>query len=567
MKAASLDHSPIPARLERLYGPALAPGIWTALQRRLHDARALFPPTNRSSLWSEKDAVLITYGDSLLEPGLPPLRALDRFVREELDDAISLVHILPFFPYTSDDGFSVSDYSAVREDLGGWDDIRALGTHHDLMFDLVLNHCSASHQWFQQFLAGQEPGLHFFHTPSPDTDLSAVVRPRTHPLLTAFDTALGTRHVWTTFSADQVDLNFGHPDVLLAFIDLLLLYARHGARMIRLDAIAFLWKQPGTPSIHLPQTHEVVKLMRDVLEAVAPGVILLTETNVPHKENISYFGDGDEARMVYQFPLPPLLLHALRRSNPAALREWAASLDAPPPGCTFFNFTASHDGIGVRPLEGLVPPEEVSALADEIRATGGRVNERSRPDGSRVPYELNATYFSALRLPDDDDARHLRRFLLSQTLPMCLQGIPAFYLHSLTATPNDLEGHARTGQNRSINRRRWTRAELDPLLHNPDSPTAITLATLRQRLRLRATLPQFHPDVPQHILNPHPDVFAVKRDTLTAFHHFGNQTITLQGLPGTLLLADTGVIHHQDRLTLPPLSTAWLLHPSTPRNP
>ncbi len=548
-------------RLHRLYPAEEVETTWPRLQARLDAARERLPPNPHAKLWSEEDAILITYGDSVRREGERPLRCLCDFVREYLGEAVSMVHLLPFFPFPSDDGFSISDYEKVRPDLGSWADIAALGRTHDLMYDLVLNHCSASHEWFQQFLADQAPGRAYFHSLDPDTDVSLVVRPRTHPLLSPFETAAGKKWVWTTFSADQVDLNFGNPEVLLAFVDLLLLYVERGARVIRLDAIAYLWKTLGTTCIHLPQTHEVVKLMRDVLDEVAPGVILLTETNVPHEENVSYFGEGDEARMVYQFPLPPLLLHALRRGDASRLTAWAAALDAPPAGCTFFNFTASHDGIGVRPLEGLVPMDEVKEMAAEIKALGGKVNERSHADGSTTPYELNCTYFSALKNQGDDAETHLRRFLLSQTLPMCLQGVPAFYLHSFTATENDLEGMARTGQNRSINRKQWSWNDLREALSG-DAVAARVLSVLVERLRLRSGIPEFHPDVPQRILRFSDTVFAVRRGGVTALHQLGEDSVWNPISAGELLWADEGVSFVGDGLILPGLSACWLRDPA-----
>ena len=543
----------IQQRLAYLYDDADAQAVWSKLEPRL-SAAEISPP---GKLWNEQDAFLITYGDSVKAEGVKPLTSLTRFVGDHLGDAISLVHILPFFPFTSDDGFSISDYDVVRPDLGDWTDVAVLAETHDLMFDLVLNHCSASHEWFQQFLRDEEPGKGFFHAMDPSLDLSATVRPRTHPLLTPFETAGGTKHVWTTFSADQVDLNFSNPDVLLAFLEILLAYAEHGARMIRLDAIAFLWKEVGTTSLHLKQTHEVVKLMRDVLDILAPQVVLLTETNVPHKENISYFGDGDEARMVYQFPLPPLLLISLRSGDASPLINWASELEPPPEGCTFFNFTASHDGVGVRPLEGLVPQEQVNALAAELKEEGGKVNERSHPDGSTTPYELNVTYFSAMRKTGESKEVQRKRFLLSQSVPMCLQGIPAFYIHSFTATENDLEGLARTGQNRTINRKQWDQAELEALLSEADSDQAVILQALTERLNLRKTMPEFHPDFPQLILHVNPRVFAVQRDHVLALHNFSEEEVTLELVAGDPIWADEGVLFQGETVTLPPLSMSW----------
>lgn len=550
--------SPLLARLQKLYDDDTATQALASLQRRMQPYPRSDSP--QAPLWSEKDAILITYGDSVLLPGQVGLRGLQAFVEDRLQDAISIVHILPFNPYTSDDGFSVSDYTAVREDLGGWDDVSSLGQEVDLMFDLVLNHCSASHKWFEQFLQDEEPGAGFFHVLDPDTDVSGVTRPRTHPLLTAFDTPSGTKHVWTTFSADQVDLNFSNPDCLLAFIDVLLLYARQGARIIRLDAIAFLWKEIGTPCVHLPQTHEVVKLMRDVLDEVAPHCILLTETNVPHLENVSYFGDGDEARMVYQFSLPPLLLHGLLKGSARVLSDWASQLDPPPRGCTFFNFTSSHDGVGMRPLEGLLPDSEVQELADHVMSGGGRVNFRTLPDGSQRPYELNATYFSALRRKDDDDLTHVNRFLLCQIVPMSLQGIPAFYIHCLTSTPNDIEGMERTGHNRTINRKQWDWQELDEHL-SAGSEADSTLDTLCVLLKKRASLSALHPDRDQKILNIDEHVFAVERDKgrFLALHNFSHQSLSLP-LPKLehVVYQSPHVQWGNGQLTLPGYGVVWL---------
>ena len=544
-------------RLNRLYNPEEVTLLCVKLQPLLEAAKDEFAGLQKTS-WSQKDAILITYGDSVKRAGEFPLETLTGFVREWLGSAVSLVHILPFFPFTSDDGFSISDYETVRPDLGDWTHLEALNQSHDLMFDLVLNHCSADHQWFHQFLNDEAPGKDFFVTASPETDLSGVVRPRTHPLLTAFATKAGIRHVWTTFSADQVDVDFRNPELLLAYLELLLLYVRRGARMIRLDAIAYLWKEPGTDCIHLWQTHEVVKLMREVLEWVAPGVILLTETNVPHQENVDYFGNGDEARMVYQFPLPPLLLHGLRRGEASKLTAWAEALAAPPSGCTFFNFTASHDGVGVRPLEGLVPMDEVKALVEEIRALGGKVNERRHADGSTTPYEINTSYFSALRKEGEGDGLHLRRFLLSQTVPMCLQGIPAFYLHSFTATENDLEGLARTGQNRRINRKQWDADALDQLLRDRYSTASRILEELVRRLKLRAYLPEFHPAVPQEILYLGDEVFAVKRGGLTALHNFSDHEVCLSFNANAVLLADLGCGLRTSEVLLSPCAVMWV---------
>jgi sucrose phosphorylase len=441
------------------------------------------------------------------------LRVLKRFADQHLAGAINTIHILPFCPYSSDDGFSVIDYRVVDPRLGDWADIQEIGRAFRLMFDLVLNHCSRRSRWFADYVGNIAPYRNYFIEMDPSTDLSAVTRPRALPLLTPVHTRHGDTHLWTTFSDDQMDLDFSNPDVLFEFLDILLHYIAKGASIIRLDAIAYLWKQVGTTCIHLEQTHEVVKVMRDLLEMVAPDVVLLTETNVPHAENISYFGNGDEAHMVYQFSLPPLLLHGLLNGNASYLTNWAAALEELPRSCTFFNFTASHDGIGVRPLQGIVPDEEIVRLAEHVKALGGQVSTKANSDGSESPYELNITYFDALGdCPDSVTEQHLARFLCSQTIAMELCGVPALYFHSLTATRNDLEGVAETGRARTINRRKWNEEELNALLSDARSPTARVLQACLNRLQLRAQHKAFHPAARQQIINLGPEWFVVVRE-------------------------------------------------------
>ncbi len=395
-------------------------------------------PATPAAMWSERDVVLITYADQVRDAEGSPLQAQRRFLLDHaVNEVINCVHLLPFCPYSSDDGFSVIDYLAVDPAAGSWDDITQLGESFDLMFDLVLNHCSQHSRMFQGYLAGEKEFADFFIDQDPAVDLSGVVRPRSLPLLTPFESPSGTKHIWTTFSADQVDLNYANPAVLAAMLEVLVDYARRGARIIRLDAIAYLWKQVGTSCIHLPQTHAVVQLMRCVLDRAAPGTLVLTETNVPHEENISYFGSGtDEAHMVYQFSLPPLLLDAVHSGQTAVLKDWLSTLAPPSDLTTFFNFTASHDGIGVRPLEGIVPQQRVQRLADIVRDHGGLVNTRRNSDGSDSPYELNITYLDAIAdRRKVSAAEHSRRFLATQAIMLSMQGMPAVYFHRWSVHP------------------------------------------------------------------------------------------------------------------------------------
>lgn len=500
-------------RLSRLYGDD-AECVFARLDELVSQSSG--GTGHRDSLWDEQDTVLITYGDQVRCGSESTLDTLRQFlVAHGLTDILSTVHLLPCFPYTSDDGFSVSDYTTIDPNLGDWDDVAKLGEHVDIMFDLVLNHCSQSHEWFQRFLSCDKPYADYFITADPETDLSQVTRPRSLPLLTLFETAEGMKHVWTTFSSDQVDLNFASPDVLIDMLKVLLLYVQKGGRIIRLDAIAYLWKEIGTSCIHLPQTHEVVKLMREVVDAVAPGTILLTETNVPHAENVSYFGDGDEAQMVYQFSLAPLLLDAFLSEDATPLNDWLTNLEPPRPGTTYFNFTASHDGIGVRPLEGLVSPERLVSLVGAVSERGGQVSTKRNADGSDSPYELNITYFSALGGPDVTTDEHVTRFLTSQAVMLALQGIPGIYFHSLIGTPNFTEGVEQTGRARTINRRKFERDELEALIDDDQETFGRVLSEYSRLLSVRRSQAAFHPDASQTVLPAqHPGQIAFVRTSV-----------------------------------------------------
>jgi sucrose phosphorylase len=468
---------------------------------------------------TEADAVLITYGDQILEPGRPPLQALGAFLEAHLRGVISSVHILPFFPYSSDDGFSVIDYTRVNPDLGSWDDVEEIGHSFRLMFDLVINHVSAHSDWFGAFLAGDPEFTDFFHVVEPGTHLSMVTRPRALPLLTPVHTPFGEKLVWTTFSADQIDLNFANPEVLLEFVKILLFYVEKGAEIIRLDAIAFLWKEIGTSCIHLPQTHRVVQLFRAVLDAVAPNVLLITETNVPHEENVSYFGDGsNEAQMVYQFPLAPLILNAFYAGDATHLQQWADGIQAISETTTFFNFTASHDGVGLRPAEGILNVDEINELVTRTQKHGGFVSYKTDLDGTQSPYELNISYFDALSNPADVEREgidvQVRRFMASQAIMLSLAGVPGVYVHSILGSRSYREGVQRTGRNRTINREKLLRLELENSLTDASSLRYRIFQAYTYLLRVRTAQRAFHPNGGQKVLLGNRALFVVLRTSM-----------------------------------------------------
>ncbi|TVQ65849.1 MAG: alpha-amylase [Balneolaceae bacterium] len=468
----------------------------------------------KPNLWTHEDHVLITYGDMVKRSESDSesnLKSLHRFIKEELASIISTVHVLPFFPSSSDDGFSVIDYRRVDETLGNWNDITEMSRDFRMMGDLVMNHTSRYSEWFRRFIEREEPYKNFFIEADPKTDLSAVTRPRMSPLLTPVETDDGEKYVWTTFSNDQIDVNFENPDVLFEYLDIFFCYISKGLSVIRLDAVAFIWKEPGTSCIHLKQTHEIVKLMRTLVDCYSPETTIITETNVPHRENISYFGAGDETHMVYQFSLPPLLLHAITTENSFYLREWIRSLKILPDKCTYFNFTASHDGIGVRPLEGLIPKEEFDSLIEGIKKRGGFISEKKNPDGSLSPYEMNITYFDAFKDEKGDEEVQIQRFLCSQILSMSLKGVPGIYFHNLTATRSNHEGVALSGHYRTINRKKWTYSDLQEMLDDGKSAGARVFSKMKEIIQCRKSVAAFDPFGKQLVFDSGKELFFMLR--------------------------------------------------------
>jgi len=571
----SLDNKLL-QHLSFLYGPEKSSELLQRIKKLL-DKHKLEQQelTNTKKRWSQEDAILITYGDVVLPQNgtKNKLQLLQDFVSKRLGNTINTVHILPFFPSSSDQGFSVINYKKVRKDLGTWQDIENFASEYNIMADLVINHTSRSSKWFKNYQMGKVPGKDYFIEADPTTDLSDVMRPRNNPLLTSVQTNRGQRYVWTTFSEDQIDLDFSNPEVLLEFTDIFLFYLSKNIRLIRLDAVAYLWKKIGTNSIHLEETHEIIKLFRDLIDHIAPNSALISETNVPFEENITYFGDGDEAHMIYQFSLPPLLLHAILKEHGQYLSQWAKDLPAPPEGCTYFNFTASHDGIGVRPLEGLVPDEEFDYLIQSTQERGGFVSYKKNKDQSQSPYELNITYYDIFAEPGKQDTQlQIERYLCSQLIMLSLQGVPGIYFHNLIATQNHLQGVSDTGQKRAINRKQWDQQELEENLSDRYNIRHYILKEYRKFLQTRKRHPAFSPQSPQKVLNYGYHFFAIQRTSseetvlcisnITHNHQIIENTqlssLTLEAeRVENLLTNDKRSI--KPNLKLEPFETVWLL--------
>lgn len=498
----------IRALAARLYGDEIGRAV---AERILSKVPPAGPEVERSR-FTNSDAILITYADTLRREGERPLATLRRFLAEHLA-GYSHVHLLPFFPSSGDGGFAVVDYRRVAPGLGDWADVSALGAENGLMVDLVLNHMSVQSEWFQGFLSGDPLFREWFLSASGEEDLSGVFRPRTHPLITTFEARNGPVQVWTTFSPEQADLNFSHPPVLEEMIQVMLGYVQRGADVIRLDAVGYLWKEVGTPSLHHPKTHLVVKLLRAVLDHAAPHVLLVSETNVPHDENISYFGsDGDEVQMVYNFALPPLVLDAFLNGDTGRLADWASGLDHGGDG-VFLNFLASHDGIGLTPLEGLVTPAEVDEMTRRVEAAGGRWSGRSAEAGEVRPYELNISYIDALAAVSGGGRGDASRILAAVSIQMSLKGVPGVYIHSALGTRSWWEGPSRTGEARSINRPVLDADAVARDLGEPGTFRRVVRDGHTDMLASRAKSAAFDPGGGQEILLQNGSVFSLLRSS------------------------------------------------------
>lgn len=530
-------------------------------------------PEPHRNIWDQSDVMLITYADTLRTEGEAPIKTLNDFVKNRLAESVSVVHLLPFFPFSSDDGFGVMDYTTVNPSCGDWSDIRSMTESFKVMGDLVINHCSSRSLWFENYKKGIDPGAGYFFEAEPEWDLSKVVRPRTSPLLKKVRTVNGEKHVWCTFSHDQIDLDFTNPDLLLEILSIIHLYLEQGIRWFRLDAVAFLWKVPGTSSINLPETHEVIRLLRLLIEHHSPDAVIITETNIPNSENLTYFGNANEAHLIYNFSLPPLLINTLVTGDCTHLKQWLMTMPPAQYGTTYLNFIASHDGIGLRPTEGLLSEWEIENLIGTMQRFGGRVSCRTDAEGNSKPYEINISLWNAMAGTHQSgpDELQFARFICAATVMMALEGVPAFYIHSLLATENDVERIEHTGSFRSINRRAWDADQLEQQLSTETHHKKVFEA-MQALLKVRRKQPAFHPNATMYTLHTGESLFAFWRQSLNrsqsifAVYNITNEPQTFNLSQLNLVITDewTDLVSGEvfdDRLalvTLRPYQYLWL---------
>ena len=536
--------------------------------------KSSFEEISDKERWDESYSVLITYADSVYKNGESTLITLRELLSKHFGSLSKVLHILPFLKSTSDGGFAVSSYECLEEKFGNWNDLKNISQKHILMADLVLNHISSSHPWVQQFINSQEPGISNIFSPDNNLDWTDVVRPRSSSLFSNVNTKDGPKHVWTTFGPDQIDLNWQNPKMNIYFLNIIITYLTHGVKWFRLDAVGFIWKESGTTCLHLPKAHSIVKILRILLNNLLSDGLLITETNVPQRENLSYLVPEDEAHMAYNFPLPPILLEAIITSKADILNSWIFKWPELPENTTLFNFTASHDGVGLRALEGLMNEQRIKDLLINCEKRGGLVSHRRLSNGEDKPYELNISWWSAMEDSGIDSNRYqYERFLLTQLLVLALKGVPAFYLPALLASENDIKSFSLTGQRRDLNREKFDYENLSSILDNPESNASRNLEYLKNAMNVRSNLKQFHPASQMECLSyGRSDIVVIKRgkglESVYTIHNITDYKINYQLYDQDLPVINTNNLSMRDLLTsnkyncknirLEPFQVIWL---------
>ena len=462
---------------------------------------------------SEKTSLVISYGDNIYSSQSSSMKIFQKFFQKNLEKLFDTIHFLPFYPSSSDSGFAVKDHYQIDKKIGNWSDLKKISKSKKIMADVVINHASARGLWFKNFLKRKKPGKDYFLTVNSKFNTSKVVRPRDHKLLKKIKIFEKNDYLWRTFSPDQIDLNFKNPSVLLRFIKIIIYLINNGVTIFRLDAIAYLWKQNGTKCINLSQTHEIIKLLRVVTSLLNVQTLIITETNLPEKENLSYFGKNNEANWVYNFSLPPLLIHAFLFENSSYLNQWSRKLPSTKHGNCYLNFIASHDGIGIRPTEGILNEKTLSSFLKRLKKNGSKFSYRKVQNKSKKVYEANITVFDALRKSDFDPKGlfFLERYVSAHAIMISFEGIPAVYLNSLFGKSNDEAKYIITGNNRDVNRYKWNFNNITTKLRDKKSKQSIFYRNIGALLEIKRKQKAFHPNASRININLGPKIFCFKR--------------------------------------------------------
>ncbi len=530
---------------------------------------------NKSSkikILNEKDVLLITYADSIKNKKNKSLEVLSKFLNNHIKKAFSILHILPFYPASSDGGFSVINFFKVNAIHGDWKHIRELSMNYRLMVDVVINHGSKKSLWFKNFIKGSGEGNDFFLYLDQDHNMEHIVRARSHKLLQKVYTKKGTKYLWCTFSPDQIDFDYKNPKVLLMFIKIIKFILLQGPSILRLDAVAFLWKRLESNCINLDQTHAVVRLIRTIIKNINANSLIVTETNLPFHENLSYFGNSDEAHIIYNFSLAPLIINTLIKGDSTAFRRWSMSMPPAKIGNSYINFLATHDGLGIRPLEGILNKKDLELFLQTLKSFGSRFSYRKHNKVARV-YEANIALIDALSgTTKGKDNYTLERYLCAHAIMLSYEGLPAIYIHSLFGTRSDIKLYIKTKNKRSINRHIYNYSKLEKNIMSPKSETYQIFTKLKELIEIRKKQKAFHPNATQYTLNLSKNIYGIwrqsndRKQSIFSISNITNKKIyfnfELINLINTEewvdLLSNQSVNQFNKKVILKPYQTMWI---------
>ena len=518
---------------------------------------------------NESTSLVICYGNSVTDGNKKSLKVFNKFYKKHLKNNFDSVHFLPFYPSSSDSGFAVKDHYKIEPRLGSWKDVKIISKNCNVMADLVINHSSARGLWFSNFLKNKSPGKDYFFTVDKNFNSKKVIRPREHKLLKKIKLSDETKYLWRTFSPDQIDLNFKNPKVLIRFIKIIFNLINNGVRIFRLDAIAYLWKENGNTCINHTNTHNIIKFIRLVCNLLKTECIIITETNLPEKENLSYFGNNDEANWIYNFSLAPILVYSLLFEDSNKITKWSKNFPIAKLNNNYLNFIASHDGIGMRPIEGILSTNTQKKFLSRLKKNGGEFSYRKVQGVKKKVYEANITLFNAFKCSDFDKSGifGFERYMAAHTIMISFDGIPAIYFNSMFGNSNDNSKYIISGNKRDLNRYRWNKDKIEDHLKDQNSKQNKYYKNMSNILAIRSKQKAFHPNAIRKTLKLGANFFGIKRistDNKQSIYCITNMTSKLQ-----LLKVNKNVFYKRNlfnskltkktgKIQFEPFQTVWL---------
>ena len=450
--------------------------------------------------------MLITYADSMGKN----LKELHEVLNKNYKDAVGGVHILPFFPSSADRGFAPMRYDKVDETFGDFSDIEAIGKDYYLMFDFMVNHISASSEYFQDFLKNKEDSEYkdffiryskFWNGEPTQEQIDKIYKrkPRA-PYIEAEFTDGSKEKIWCTFCEEQIDLDVT-TDKTKDFIRRTLKdMCRHGAAVIRLDAFAYAVKKADTSCFFIEPDiwellYDIEKIVKEENAEILPEI---------HEHYTIPMKIADKGFWIYDFALPVLTLHALYNHTGKYLKDWLEK-------CPMKQFTTldTHDGIGIVDVKDLLPDEEIDAVKEQMYSQGANVKKiySSEAYNNLDIYQVNTTYYSALG--NNDDA-----YLMARAIQFFAPGIPQVYYVGMLAGSNDIELMERTKNGRDINRHYYTAEEVEK------EQERSVVKKLKELMVLRNTHPAFSLDGTIEV--------EADGDMLVITRKYGKDSITLK---------------------------------------